>query len=855
MIVWRNKSDLDTMSLDDLYNHLKDINKIDEDDMEEIDIKWNIALLSMMADRFWKKTWKKISIQGTDVAGFDKSKTPKALMAIDEVGWDWSYIANDDKNHALVADEEAPSEFALMAKTSVESENILYHYKFGLAQVEARLAEHRNQELKYCKKIRVLEFKTESRANCIESLTKDLELLKKEKGFPEFADDNVTDYSKHAPTVQSSPDDAQSRNPSVTATEASPSTITPKPFIKFVKATDRSTEIKTAKHETDKPAVKYATIYSKPSKSSNVRGNQRNWNNLKSHQLGVKKGRTCPSNSHKTTSPKTVIHKPYRPPIRPMRPNMNVAQPNRTFFYKTAHSYTKRPFQRTSAVRSQYRGPRVPPVSRKFSTVNRKFPTANRKFPNGGTKFSTANMGKKGKAGSSQNNIDDKGYWDSGFSRHMTGNISYLSDYELFDEGYVSFGQGGCKITGKGTIKTRIKREFSNARTPQQNGVAERRNRTLIEAARTMLADAKLHVTFWAKAVNTACYVQNRVLDNKSHNKTPYELFIGRTPTIGFLKPFGCHVMILNTLDNLGKFDAKGDEGYFIGYSMSSKSFRVFNKITKRVEENLHVDFLENKAIEKGGGPNWLFDIDSFTKSMNYVPVVVAGTKDASSQEVKKYVSSLRYIALPNWVHDALLKSFSSKPQDDCSTDVPKSSGNSNPTATSTNPSANQMRKLTVKLPFPLLVHQFQLLALLTLKNPQAHDALLEFSLSQPQDHCSTKVPEGNGNSNPAASTSNPPADQMETPTVETLIPIVVHIMCGFVKGNLIIYTSFEPLSIGVFLESHHPTVDNMCINFLHGSDSEQRTHEFIHVYLASASVYVWTGSVIFSPVASLFFC
>ncbi|GJY15818.1 putative ribonuclease H-like domain-containing protein [Tanacetum coccineum] len=135
--------------------------------------------------------------------------------------------------------------------------------------------------------------------------------------------------------------------------------------------------------------------------------------------------------------------------------------------------------------------------------------------------------------------------------------------------------------------KKGIKREFSNARTPQQNGVAERRNRTLIEAARTMLADAKLPVTFWAEAVNTACYVQNRVLLNKSQNKTPYELFNGRSPAIGFLRPFGCHVMIFNTLNHLGKFDTKWDEGYFVGYSLTSKAFRVFNKRTKKVEENL----------------------------------------------------------------------------------------------------------------------------------------------------------------------------------------------------------------------------------------------------------------------------
>nr|GEZ27212.1 hypothetical protein [Tanacetum cinerariifolium] len=227
--------------------------------------------------------------------------------------------------------------------------------------------------------------------------------------------------------------------------------------------------------------------------------------------------------------------------------------------------------------------------------------------------------------------------------------------------------------------------------------------------ARTMLADSKLRVTFWAEAVNTACYVQNRVLVNKSQNKTPYELFNGRTPAIGFLKAFGCHVMILNTLDHLGKFDAKRDEGYFIRYSMSSKAFRVFNKRTKKVEENLHVDFFKNKLIEKGAGPNWLFDIDTFTNSMNYIPVVVAGTSstnfsgtnDAASQDAKKDVSFLRYIALLNWFHEAHLESSTSNAQDACNADAPENSGNSNPTATSTNPPANQIETLAVEYAIP----------------------------------------------------------------------------------------------------------------------------------------------------------
>nr|GFB96288.1 putative ribonuclease H-like domain-containing protein [Tanacetum cinerariifolium] len=104
-----------------------------------------------------------------------------------------------------------------------------------------------------------------------------------------------------------------------------------------------------------------------------------------------------------------------------------------------------------------------------------------------------------------------------------------------------------------------IKREFSVPRTPQQNSVAERKNQTLIEVARTMLADSLLPIPFWAEAVNTACYVQNRVLVTKPHNKTPYELLHGRLPSIGFIRPCSCLVTILNTLDPLVKFQRKNN--------------------------------------------------------------------------------------------------------------------------------------------------------------------------------------------------------------------------------------------------------------------------------------------------------
>ncbi|GJY97875.1 ribonuclease H-like domain-containing protein [Tanacetum coccineum] len=161
----------------------------------------------------------------------------------------------------------------------------------------------------------------------------------------------------------------------------------------------------------------------------------------------------------------------------------------------------------------------------------------------------------------------------------MTGNMSYLTDYEEIDGGYVAFGGNpkGGKITRK-------------------------------------------------EAVNTACYVQNRVLVVKPHNKTSYELFHGRTPTLSFMRPFGCPVTILNTIDHLGKFDGKADEGFFVGYSLNSKAFRVFNSRTRIVEENLHIRFSKSTPNVVGSGPDWLFDIDALTRTMNYEPIV-AGTQ------------------------------------------------------------------------------------------------------------------------------------------------------------------------------------------------------------------------------------
>nr|GEU38027.1 retrovirus-related Pol polyprotein from transposon TNT 1-94 [Tanacetum cinerariifolium] len=131
-----------------------------------------------------------------------------------------------------------------------------------------------------------------------------------------------------------------------------------------------------------------------------------------------------------------------------------------------------------------------------------------------------------------------------------------------------------------------------------------------------------------------------------------------RTPTLSLMRPFGCPVTILNTKDYLGKFDGKADEGFFVGYSLNSKAFRVFNSRTRIVEENLHIRFSENTPNVVGSGPDWLFDIDALTRTINYEPIVTgtqsngfAYTKasDNVGQARKKTEAVKDYILLPLW--------------------------------------------------------------------------------------------------------------------------------------------------------------------------------------------------------------
>nr|GEV05319.1 hypothetical protein [Tanacetum cinerariifolium] len=478
-IVWRNRDDLDTMSLDDVYNHLKaydpevqkksesnsqnmafissntnsgkgkvhtasvptastqvstastdvadaslshdtvcayiasqsngsrikykDITQIDKDDIKEMDIKWNVALLSMRADR-----------------------APRSQDRGKEKATNKSYMANEEENHSLVADDEVLTEFALMAKSSSSSKN----------EVEARLVEFKKQEIKFCEKIRGLERDVEGNiddkgywdSGCSRNMTGNISYL--------------SEYEPH--------------DGGYVLFGQRGEKISGKGIIKtdFKLKDDTNVFLRTPR--------------------------QHNMYSIDLNNIVPYKNLTClvakASIDEIMLWHRRLGHLNFKTMNKLVRNNLVRGLPSKCFENDhTCVACLKRkhhkPSYKTKLLNSFYKP---------LYTLH----------------------------------IDLFGPTSVSSLNHKWYCLVVMDDFSRCDNG----GEFKNKEMNEFCTKKEIRREFSNARTPQQNRVAERRNRTLIKAARTMLADAKLPVTFWAEAVNTACCVQNRVLVDKGKN-------------------------------------------------------------------------------------------------------------------------------------------------------------------------------------------------------------------------------------------------------------------------------------------------------------------------------------------------
>nr|GFB41813.1 hypothetical protein [Tanacetum cinerariifolium] len=179
-----------------------------------------------------------------------------------------------------------------------------------------------------------------------------------------------------------------------------------------------------------------------------------------------------------------------------------------------------------------------------------------------------------------------------------------------------------------------ITQQFSATRTPQQNGIVERRNRTLVEAARTMLTFGNLPSFLWAEAIATACFTQNRSIIHKRFDKTPYELINKRKPNIKFFRVFECRCYLLNDYEDVGKLKAKWDIIVFVGYSKKSVAFRIYNKRTRKIHESINVNFdeISDMASKQFSLEPCLSKLNETGKSLNQT---VSKVEEASKNDLE----------------------------------------------------------------------------------------------------------------------------------------------------------------------------------------------------------------------------
>ncbi|GJT98436.1 ribonuclease H-like domain-containing protein [Tanacetum coccineum] len=770
----------------------EDFQQIDADDLEKIDLKWKMAMLTMRARIFLNKIGRKISANGYETIGAPRENRniepvrrnvivetikTKALVAQDGLGYDWSDQA-----------EEGPTNFTFMAYTSSSSSSSDYEsqlnvgaYKAGLESIEARLDVYKKNEAVFEEDIKILKLDIQVSDKFKTGVGYDSQVVDSQVFDSQVNDKYKTGKGYHvvpppytgnfmppkSDLVLADEDDyffseSITSVPAVDENETEFKSIQRKSCfakVEFVKSNEhvKSPRESVKKVENNKQA-KYprknsqsprdCDFYKKKMAEKPIWNNARRVDHQNSQRLThphlkrnfvpravlMKSGLKTLNTARQNSSRAAVSVNTARPINTAYpRPTVNCARPTSNVFNR-AYSHGNVTTVGPKAVVSDNKGHEANAVKASTCWVWR----PKQKVLDQVSRHNGASMNfKRFDYGNPQLELQEKGVINSGCSRHMTGNKSYLSDYKEIDGGFVAFGGStkGGKITVKGKIRT-CKLDFEDVYFVKElkfnlfsvSQMCDKKNSVLftdtecvvlsldfkiLDENQVLLRVLRKNNMYSVDLKNVApsggltCLFAKATLDEsnlwhrrlghinfKTMNKLvggnlmrglPSKFFENdhtcvacqkgkqhkascRKPALSFMRPFGCPVTILNTLDHLGKFDGNADDGFFVGYSMNSKAFRVFNSRTRIVEKTLHITFLENKSNVAGSGPEWLFDIDTLTKSINYELVVagnqsngIAGTKACENAGKAKVetVPGKNYTLLPFLTQDLPFSSSS----------------------------------------------------------------------------------------------------------------------------------------------------------------------------------------------------
>nr|GEU80297.1 hypothetical protein [Tanacetum cinerariifolium] len=742
-LIMRNKSDLDTLSMDDLYNNLstneavntahnistassqgqtfastyaddvmfsffanqsnspkldnKDLEQIDTDNLEEMDLKW----IGHFA-RECKAPRSQGNRNGDNTRRVVPVETPaNALVVTDGIGYNWSYQA-----------EKGPTNFALMAFSSSSSSNSDTETGLGYgSQLNERDLNNKSD---------VFESASDSSMNESEEYNNQAnDMYKTGEGYravphpytgnfmppiPNLSLARLDDFvfkSAISETITFVHETKTSTSKNSKESMEKPKIVRPsaliikdwesdsdddcelRPLIEQNKPSHAKINFVKSNENTRKYVIEQHTYKQAGNlgKSQNSRVDKRDWNGMITQKLRdvfeLKKkacfvceslyhlikdliinSRKVPVNAAKQISPRAISSTSTARYVNTTanRPTENGTKPSLNVFHKS-HS----PIQRTFNQRTT---PKNSDLKETVNTVK----VNNVTIAETKAVVSVVQGNKENVVNSSacwiwrptRNVIDhiskDSGsymlkrfnYVDlQGRLKHMIGNKSFFTNYQEIDEGFAAFrgSPKGGKISSKGKIRTG-KLDFEDVYFVKELKF------NLFSVSQ--MCDKKNIVLF----TETKCLILSFDFKLLDENQVLLKVLRQNNMSLNLdlMKPFEYHITILNTLDHLGKFKGKADEGFLVGYSVNSKAFRVFNFRTKRVKENLHIKILENKSNVVGRGPEWLFDIDSLTKSMNYEPVITGNQTnndacieihDNAGKARHKKASDHEYILLP----------------------------------------------------------------------------------------------------------------------------------------------------------------------------------------------------------------